>query len=128
MKTKKWAIAMMILCTVFTTAAQMFYKIGAGSLEFNINSIITNWPIMIGMVFYGIGSILVIIALKHGEVSTLYPIITLSYIWVTLSSKYYFNEEINVFRWIGIFLIIIGITFIAFGEEDKEILKYTESV
>ena len=95
MKTRMWAIGLMIICTLFTSSAQIFYKIGAKTLDLNIISIITNWQIMVGIGFYGLGAILVIIALRGGEVTVLYPIITSSYIWVSLASSYFFGEIIQ---------------------------------
>lgn len=126
MKTKFWAIALMVICTIFTSSAQILYKFGSNKLSFDVLSIITNWQLILGIILYGLGAVLVIIALKGGEVTVLYPIITSSYIWVSLASIYFFNENINIYKWIGIFLIISGILTITFGSKDKEIIKYVE--
>ena len=128
MPTKNWAIGLMILTTVFTSIAQVFYKLGANKLEFNIMSIITNLPLITGMVLYLIGAVLMITAFKGGEVSVLYPIIATSYIWVSLLSIYFFNESLNLFRWIGIFIIIAGIISISLGSKEKETIEYTEAI
>lgn len=128
MKTKLWAISLMIVCTALTSSAQILYKTGANKLSWDIYSIITNWHILTGLILYGLGAILVIFALKGGEVSVLYPIVTSSYIWVSLASGYFFNEVIGFFRWIGIGLIIIGIILITIGAKDKEVIEFTEPV
>lgn len=128
MKTRLRSIVLMIVCTIFTSTAQILYKIGANKLTFDFISIITNWPLILGITLYGLGAILVVIALRGGEVTVLYPIITTSYVWVTLASGYFFGEIVNKFRWTGITLIIIGIIMMTFGEKDKEIIKYTEPV
>jgi hypothetical protein len=39
MTTKLWAIGLMVLCTAFTSFAQVFYKLGAAKLEFNLTFI-----------------------------------------------------------------------------------------
>ena len=72
--------------------------------------------------------ILVIIALRGGEVTVLYPIITSSYIWVTLGSSYFFGETIGILKIAGISLIILGILFITFGAKDKKVIELTEAV
>lgn len=128
MKTKLWAIMLMVICTALTSSAQIFYKIGADKLRFDIISIITNWHIISGMVLYASGAVLVIIALRGGEVTVLYPVITSSYIWVTIGSNYFFGEIISSLRWAGVALIIVGILMITFGEKDKEIIEFTEPV
>ena len=128
MPTKHWAIALMILCTAFTSIAQVLYKLAAGKLEFNIISLITNYYLISGMILYLIGAFIMIAALKGGEVSVLYPIIATSYIWVSLLSSYFFNESLNLFRWAGVFAILIGIIFISIGSKQKGSLQYTEAL
>ncbi len=128
MKTKLWAIMLMISCTLFTSSAQILLKKGANILQFDMLSIITNWYLVSGMALYGLGAILVIIAMKGGEVTVLYPIITSSYVWVTFASIYFFNESVNLFRWMGISLTVIGIIMITFGEKDKEVIEFTEAI
>jgi undecaprenyl phosphate-alpha-L-ara4N flippase subunit ArnE len=69
-----------------------------------------------------------IIALKGGEVTVLYPIIATSYVWVAFGSSYFFGEIISLLRWTGIIFIIIGIIMINFGEKDKGAVGFTEPV
>ena len=128
MTTKTWAIALMVLCTAFTSAAQVFYKFGADKLEFNLLSLITNLPLIMGMVLYVLGAVIMITAFKGGEVSVLYPIVATSYMWVSLLSIYFFNENLNIFRWIGIFAIISGIILISISSREKETIKYTDVI
>lgn len=128
MATKLWAIGLMVLCTAFTSIAQVFYKFGANKLKFDLVSLITNFPLITGMALYILGAIIMITAFRGGEVSVLYPIIATSYIWVSLLSTYFFNESLNLFRWMGIFVIIIGIIFISLGSKEKETVKYTDVI
>jgi undecaprenyl phosphate-alpha-L-ara4N flippase subunit ArnE len=128
MSTKLWAIGLMILCTAFSSTAQVFYKFGAERLEFDIISLITNLPLITGMTLYVIGAFIMIIALRGGELSVLYPIVATSYIWVSIMSYYFFNDNLNLFRWAGIFVIILGIIFISRGSKDEGSVKYTDVV
>ncbi len=128
MKTKLWAILLMVLCTIFTSSAQILYKMGVDKSSFDIISLMTNWQVIFGMILYGVGAVLVIIALRGGEVTVLYPIITSSYIWVSLASIYFFGEKMNLFKWIGIFLIVAGIVIITLGQKDKKIVESIEAV
>ena len=63
------------------------------------------------------GGTLLIIAFKGGEVSVLYPIIATSYVWVSLLSMKFLDEKINIFKWIGISIIIAGIILIGYGSK-----------
>lgn len=128
MKTKPWAIILMVVVTFFTSFAQILYKIGVGILEFNFFSIITNYYIIIGILIYFIGGVLLVICLKYGELSVLYPIIATSYIWVGLLSIYFFNESLNFFKWMGIITITLGVIFVSIGSKEKDMVKYAEVV
>ena len=117
MSTKIWAIGIILFSTLLTSTAQLFYKFGAEKLSFDILSIITNFELITGMVLYAIGGILLILSFRGGEVSVLYPIFATSYIWVSFLSIYFLKEVMNVFKWLGIFIIIIGIVLIGFGSK-----------
>ncbi len=118
---KKWAIGLIFLCTLFTSTAQIFYKFGAGKLSFDLFSIITNWQVITGLCLYAIGAVLLIIALKGGELTVLYPIIATSYILVSILSNYFFGEIINLYKWTGIIAIFFGIIFVTKGAEKSKI-------
>ena len=64
---------------------------------------------------YGISTILFIPALKGGELSVLYPFVALAYIWVSLLSVKFLGEKMNKVKWLGIALIILGVSFIGLG-------------
>ena len=62
-----------------------------------------------------IGTMLFIPALRGGDLSILYPFVSLSYIWVALLSVRFLGEKMNKYKWIGIALIILGVSFIGIG-------------
>jgi len=121
MSTKLWAMGIILGSTLLTSTAQLFWKFGAEKLEFNILSIITNVNIFAGIFLYAIGGVLLIISFRGGEVSVLYPIFATSYIWVSFLSIYFLGEVMNVFKWLGIFTIIVGIVLIGYGSRKTEV-------
>ena len=124
MTTKMWAIGLLFICTILTSSAQIFYKFGSAKLPL----LFFNWPLIIGLGLYATGAIILIIALKGGEVSVLFPIIATSYVWVSLLSNYFFNEQLNVYKGIGIILIVMGISIIGWGSKKTNAIKYTEPI
>jgi len=70
---------------------------------------------MFGFLCYGISLILFIIALTGGEVSVLYPMVSISYIWVAFLSMKLLNEKMNLYKWMGILFIIFGVSMIGIG-------------
>jgi uncharacterized membrane protein len=70
---------------------------------------------MAGIGFYGVSTAMFIPALKGGELSVLYPLVALTYVWVSLLSVKFLNEKMNKMKWIGILLILFGVTLIGIG-------------
>ncbi|MFH1133397.1 MAG: hypothetical protein V1735_02825 [Nanoarchaeota archaeon] len=115
MPTKPWAIGLVLLATALTTAGQVFYKLGADQLEFNFLAIITNHWLIIGAAVYLTSAVVLLFALKGGELSVLYPFVATSYIWVTLVSSALFHEAIHAWKWAGIVCIMLGVSCIGWG-------------
>jgi len=105
---------LIIVCTLFTSIGQIFFKLGSETAFLDL-SLLTNYNLMIGLVLYASGAFLLIIALKGGELSVLYPVIATSYIWVSLIAKFYFNENLSLFNIIGVAFVMIGISFVGIG-------------
>ena len=126
MQTKPRAVIFVLLCTIATAFGQIFLKIGSGtnfssaidvllSLELLNPLIKPLYALFLGLCLYGIGASLLILALRYGELSVIYPIFATNYIWVTLLSASYFGEQIHIFKIVGIFSIVAGISLIGLG-------------
>jgi len=116
MKNKFKPIIFVLLCTIFTSIGQVLWKIGSSKTDSIIN-ILNNFPLIMGVISYAIGAILLIIALKYGDLSLIYPFVALSFIWVALLSIVIFHERISLINWLGIFIIIIGVSLIGYGSK-----------
>lgn len=111
-KTKAWAVILIILITFLITAAQICYK--SGIMRFP--ELLGIFFVILGMIFYVSGAVMMIIAFRGGELSLLYPILALSYIWVSIASPIFFEaDSMNPMKWAGVFIIIMGITAIGVG-------------
>ena len=107
-----WAIALVIMGGLFGSLGPIYLKKGS-SMSFK--HFYKNYNLVWGLMFYGIGTVLFIPALKGGELSILYPIVSIMYIWVSLLSVKMLGEKMNKIKWIGILLIIIGVSLIGMG-------------
>lgn len=126
MKTKWWAILLIVLATFLTTSANILYKIGANKLALDFNKLITNWFIPVGFILYCVAGVILIISLKHGDVSVLYPILATSYIWVTLLSKFIFNDTFNTLKTIGIVTVLVGVVMLSIGGNRRSAITMEE--
>ncbi|HIH91483.1 TPA: hypothetical protein HA281_01650 [Candidatus Woesearchaeota archaeon] len=126
MKTKLWAILLVIFTTLLTSAGQILYKRGADILELTPSGLLHNYYLIIGVIVYVAAGILIVLALRGGEVSVLYPIIATSFIWVSFLSIYFIGESMNAWRWIGVLAIIAGIVMIGYGS-SRDVHPETEA-
>jgi len=76
---------------------------------------ITSVPLFGGLCLYGLNTVLLIFALRDGELSILYPIIALTYVWVTVLSVLLFHDLLNLPKIIGIAVVVIGVAVMGRG-------------
>ena len=107
----------MLICTVFTAVGQILLKKGTNLLIFDIVSILTNFSLLLGVFFYALGAVLLIYALRYGELNVLYPIISLTFVWVTILSFLFLNEPLSFFKVTGTSTILFGVVLITKGEK-----------
>jgi uncharacterized membrane protein len=112
---RRKSVALVFACTVLGAAAQILMKVGMAHFTPNVVAIVTNVPLFAGYALYGINTLLLVLALKEGELSMLYPIIALTYVWVTLLSYTLLSEPPNIYKNVGIAIIVIGVTVLGRG-------------
>lgn len=110
----KWySIAFIIIATWIGAYGALYLKRGAQELKGKFIQKLTNKKIWFGLMLYGLASVFSLIALKHENVSIIYPMTSMSYIWVALLSKKYLDEDLNKHKVVGIVLIILGVFLLA---------------
>ena len=83
-----------------------------------VGALLANWSLWTGLTLYGFSTILLILALRDGELSLLYPVISLTYVWVTIMSVMVFRETMNVFKIAGIAVICGGVALLGKGRSE----------
>ena len=107
---------LMIACTIFTSAGQLLWKAGALKISFSNPSTFFNLPFIAGCVLYVIGSLLLILALRRGDLSVLYPVIATSYVWVSILAPFFFPAETtNLWKWAGVLLILFSVCLLGWS-------------
>ena len=111
----------MFFCTLFTAAGQILFKLASFNLELNFISLITNIYLLMGVFSYCIALIFLLIAFKKTEISNVYPFLALSYIWVSIFAPLIIKNEImNLNKWLGIIILVIGVALIGFNNVRGE--------
>jgi len=93
----------------------VFLKSGAEHLHRNIASLFVNWRLAIGVVFFLASSLLYLKGIQHGELTILYPMVSLGYVWTLVWSRIFFKEPFTRNKFIGLGMILVGIVFLALG-------------
>ncbi len=103
-------------CTLIGAISQILIKMGAGTLSHSSPlAMLTSPPLFAGYALYGISTILLVVALRDAELSLLYPIIALTYVWVAGLSVVVFHEPLNFFKVVGITTIVLGVGVLGRG-------------
>ncbi|HMD47667.1 MAG TPA: hypothetical protein VKG79_01160 [Bryobacteraceae bacterium] len=121
---RKQAILIVICCTLLVASAQYLIKLGANRLSHaglvaTAIGIFTIPPLFAGYCLYAVFTVMFVYALRHGELSILYPLIALSYVWVTITGVVAFHEVMNPWRLTGLVVIVAGVAVLGWGGSGK---------
>jgi multidrug transporter EmrE-like cation transporter len=105
-------ISLVILATLIGSVGALFFKYVSEHVHRNFLTLFKEPSLYIGVFFYGLSVPVFVFALKFGELSTLYPVAGLSYIWISLLSIKFLKEKMNDIKWFGILLILAGVALI----------------
>lgn len=78
-------------------------------------AMVLNPALFAGFSMYGVSMVLLVMALRHGELSLLYPVFALTYVWVAILSVVILHESMNAFKLAGIAIIVGGIAVLGKG-------------
>lgn len=121
---RRKAIVLVLFCTVLGAAAQLLLKVGSGAVETGSLwttawSMAMNFPLILGLSLYGLSTVLFIHALRNEQLSLLYPLISLTYIWVTIVSVTVLGESLSVWKVAGVLVIVSGVALL--GKDDSRV-------
>ena len=121
---RRRSILLVMFCTVLGAAAQVFIKLGVSTLPHvqgvmpNVLAMASNPRLVFGYSLYGMSAVLLVLALRHGELSLLYPVIALTYVWVAILSVMVFHENMSPVRIAGIATIVVGVAVLGRGNKS----------
>ncbi|HYD03348.1 MAG TPA: multidrug transporter [Alphaproteobacteria bacterium] len=105
-------LLLIIISTMIGAVGALTLKNGAMNMRGTIIQKILNFKVWLGLFLYGLASLIAIFVLLKENVSLIYPLTAMSYIWVILLSKIYLKENINAYKILAIIFIILGVTLL----------------
>lgn len=118
------SLILVSLCTILGAAAQIMMKMGADpSIKGMIPTVIrifTNLNLFVGYSLYGVSAVLLVLALRKGQLSMLYPVIALTFVWVAILSVLIFHEQLSILRIAGITTVVAGVALLGLGDSSAK--------
>jgi drug/metabolite transporter (DMT)-like permease len=109
------SIAWVSVGSVIGSLGAVGLKAGAKHLDLNTRALITNWKLALGLGLYLLSTVFFIKGISHGEISVLFPLVSLSYLWTTIWSKLFFGESFTRPKFLGLGLILVGCALLNLG-------------
>jgi len=93
------------------TAAEIFRVVKSG---------MTSQMIWLGIFFEALFFIGLLVLMAKSDISFLWPLTGLSFVFATFSAMWFLHEQVSPVRWVGVVLIVLGAGFISYSEHAKE--------
>ena len=115
MNTPLKSILLVFAASFIGSFGAVFLKMGAGRLHREISSLLLNWRLAAGIALYLLSFVFYFLGLREGELSVLYPMVALGYIWTMVWSRMFFGEPFSKRKVGGIALILVGVVLLKAG-------------
>ena len=105
-------IALMLTSAMLTCTGQLFWKLSSsrGSLPF----------LLAGFFLYGCGALLMMGAMRFGELSVLHPMLSAGYALSVILGALVLGEEVSTSKLLGIAVITAGLVCLSTSRGEKK--------
>ena len=108
------SMLLVFAASVVGSFGAVFLKMGAVRLDGSIRSFV-NSRLILGVALFLGSSVFYALGIKGGQLSVLYPMVSLGYIWTLLWSRLFFNEAFTREKFFGLALILLGVFLVGMG-------------
>jgi len=106
------SILLVLVSSFVGSFGAVFLKLGAEHGKGGIRGLVTNYRLGTGIALYLLSSLFFIMGVAKGELTILYPMISLGYIWALVWSRIFFREPLTANKVFGLGLIVVGVVCI----------------
>ena len=115
MTTPASSVGLVLLASFIGSFGAVFLKSGAGRLHLRWDTVLLNWRLVAGVAAFVLSSMFFVAGVKHGELSVLYPMASLGYVWTMIWSRIFFGEPLTRGKFVGVAMILAGIVCLGYG-------------
>ena len=125
MKTPISHMLLVLLASFIGSFGGVFLKSGAEQVRAGLvylfisrNPPFFNWRLASGVAMFLLSSYFFVLGIRPpGELSVLYPMVSLGYIFTLVWSRIFFKEPLTRVKFLGLFLIVVGVFFVGLGSK-----------
>jgi uncharacterized membrane protein len=110
------SILLIMVASVIGSMGAVYLKMGAEPLRYGIRYAL-NLKLATGIGLFLGSSVFYLLGLRRGEVSVLFPMVSVSYVLGVIWSRIFFKEPITSGKCVGLALILIGVVFVGLGKQ-----------
>ena len=115
MKTPLSSVILVLFGSFIGSFGAVFLKLGAEHMKGSLARLLTNYWLATGIVLYLLSSVFYMMGVSQGELTVLYPMVSLGYIWAIVWARLFFKEPFTIPKIGGLVMIIFGVALINFG-------------
>jgi multidrug transporter EmrE-like cation transporter len=108
------SMVMVVIASFIGSFGAVFLKSGSERLRKGLRHVVNPW-VAVGVGMYLLSTVFFIGAIKNGELTVLYPLVSLGYVWTMLWSRLFFGEPFTRFKLAGLAFILLGVFCIGLG-------------
>ena len=107
------SMLLVLFGSVVGSFGAVFLKLGAVRLTGLIS--VLNWRLALGVALYLASSVFYAFGIRHGQLSVLFPMVAVGYIWTLLWARLFFHERFTRSKLLGLGLVLGGVVLVGLG-------------
>jgi len=102
-----------LFASVVGSFGAVFLKLGAVRLTGILSFL--NWRLALGVGLYLGSSVFYSLGIRHGQLSVLFPMVAVGYVWTIVWSRIFFHEQFGRSKLLGLGLVLSGVILVGLG-------------
>ncbi len=107
------SMLLVLFASVVGSFGAVFLKLGADRLAGFWH--LFNWRLLLGVVLYLASSVFYGWGIKYGQISVLFPMVSLGYVWTMVWARLFFKERLTKEKVAGLGMILLGVLLVGAG-------------
>ena len=110
------SILLVMTAAVIGSMGAVFLKMGAEPLRYGWRNAL-NVKLAAGVGLFLGSSVFYLLGIRRGELSVLFPMVSISYVLGAVWSRVFFGEQFTKAKFVGLILIMTGVVFVGLGKQ-----------